>query len=270
MASKSNHVELIFGRNAVLQALRAGTDIRRILLARGTKREGMLAEALGEAKRAQVPVVQVERDELERMLRQHDLRGSLHQGIIAEAGEFSYVELDDLLATAQASGEPAFLLLLDNVQYVKNFGALLRTAEIVGVHGVVIPEHRQAGVTAEVRKASAGAVDFLKIAQVTNLARTLDELKEQGIWVIGIEEAPNAQPYDKPDYTVPLAFVVGSEVDGLRRLTREKCDYMVQLPMWGKTPSLNVSVAGSIVLYTARMQRAGKGIGPAIPNARNS
>jgi 23S rRNA (guanosine2251-2'-O)-methyltransferase len=132
----------------------------------------------------------------------------------------------------------------------------------------VIPEHRQAGVTAEVRKASAGAVDFLKIAQVTNLARTLDELKENGIWVVGIEEAPNAHPYDKPDFTVPIAFVVGSEVDGLRRLTRDKCDYMVQLPMWGKTPSLNVSVAGSIVLYQARMQRAARGIGPGLPKGQ--
>ncbi len=249
--------EFIFGRNAVLQALRAGTDIRRILVARGTKRDGMLGEALGLAQREQVPIVEVERDALDRLLK----RGSLHQGIVAEAGEFLYVKVDDILKAAQASGEPAFLLLLDNVQYVKNFGALLRTAEIIGVHGVVIPEHRQAGVTAEVRKASAGAVEFMRVAQVTNLARTIDDLRRQGIWVVGIEQAPNAHPYDQPDYTVPIAFVVGSEVDGLRRLTRDKCDYMVQLPMWGRTPSLNVSVAGSIVLYEARMQRARKGIG---------
>jgi 23S rRNA (guanosine2251-2'-O)-methyltransferase len=169
--------------------------------------------------------------------------------------------LDDILEQARAANEPPFLLLLDNVQYVKNFGALLRTAEIIGVHGVIIPEHRQAGVTAEVRKASAGAVDFLKIAQVTNLARTLDELKAQGVWVVGVEEAPNAQPYNQHDYTGAIAFVVGSEVDGLRRLTRYKCDFMVQLPMWGKTPSLNVSVAGSVILYEARMQRMKKGIG---------
>jgi|SRR5581483_7772633 23S rRNA (guanosine2251-2'-O)-methyltransferase len=250
--------EYIFGRNAVLQALRAGTEIRRILLARGTKRDGMLGEALDVARREKIPIVEVERDALDKLLK----RGSLHQGIAAEAQEFEYVELDDILAAAQTKSEPPFLLLLDNVQYVKNFGALLRTAEIVGVHGVMIPEHRQAGVTAEVRKASAGAVDFLNIAQVTNLAQTIDELKKQNIWVVGIEEAPNAMAYDKGDYTVPIAFVVGSEVDGLRRLTREKCDYIVQLPMWGKTPSLNVSVAGSIVLYAARMQRAAKGIGP--------
>lgn len=250
--------EYIFGRNAVLQALRAGTDIRRILLARGTKRDGMLGEALTLAQRADVPVREVERDALDKLLK----RGSLHQGIVAEAGEFEYVTLREILTAAQASNEPPLLLLLDNVQYVKNFGALLRTAEIIGVHGVIIPEHRQAGVTAEVRKASAGAVDFLKIAQVTNLAQTIEELKKQNIWVVGIEEAPNAIPYDKGDYTIPIAFVVGSEVDGLRRLTREKCDYMVQLPMWGKTPSLNVSVAGSIVLYAARMQRVAKGIGP--------
>jgi 23S rRNA (guanosine2251-2'-O)-methyltransferase len=174
------------------------------------------------------------------------------------------------LAAAQSQDEPPFLLLLDNVQYVTNFGALLRTAEIIGVHGVIIPEHRQAGVTAQVRKASAGAVDFMNVAQVTNLAQTIDELKKQNIWVVGIEEAPKAIPYTQGDYTGPIAFVVGSEVDGLRRLTRDKCDYMVQLPMWGKTPSLNVSVAGSIVLYEARMQRVAKGIGPAARRQNNS
>lgn len=249
---------MIFGRNAILQALRAGSDVRRILLARGTKRDGMLGELLEIARRQEVPVSEVERDALDRVVP----RGSLHQGIVAEAGAFEYVDLRDILTAAKSQDEPPFLLLLDNVQYVTNFGALLRTAEILGVHGVVIPEHRQAGVTAQVRKASAGAVDFMNIAQVTNLAQTIEELKKQGVWVVGIEEAPKAIPYNKGDYTVPLAFVVGSEVDGLRRLTREKCDYMVQLPMWGKTPSLNVSVAGSVVLYEARMQRLTKGIGP--------
>lgn len=250
--------EYIFGRNAVLQALRAGSDIRRVLVARGTKRDGMLGEALDLARHESVPIVQVERDALDRLLK----RGSLHQGIVAEAGEFEYVGLRDILTAAKSQGEPPFLLLLDNVQYVTNFGALLRTAEILGVHGVIIPEHRQAGVTAQVRKASAGAVDFMNVAQVTNLAQTIDELKKENIWVVGIEEAPKAIPYNKGDYTIPVAFVVGSEVDGLRRLTRDKCDYMVQLPMWGKTPSLNVSVAGSVVLYEARMQRFARGIGP--------
>lgn len=251
--------DFIFGRNAVLQALRAGTDISRVLLARGTKRDGMLGEALEIARREHIPIQEVERDALDRLLK----RGSLHQGIVAEAGEFEYVDAQDILTAARERNEPPFLLLLDNVQYVTNFGALLRTAEIIGVHGVIIPEHRQAGVTAQVRKASAGAVDFMNIAQVTNLAQTIDELKKQNIWVVGIEEAPNAIPYNKGDYTIPIAFVVGSEVDGLRRLTRERCDYLVQLPMWGKTPSLNVSVAGSIVLYEARMQRVAKGIGQA-------
>lgn len=250
--------ELIYGRNAVLQALRAGADVRRVLIARGTKRDGMLGEALDLARRDNIPIVEVERAVLDHMVK----RGSLHQGIVAEAPEFQYVDLPDILTAAHASGEPPFLLLLDNIQYVTNFGALLRTAEVIGVHGVIIPEHRQASVTAQVRKASAGAVDFLSIAQVTNLAQTIEELKRHSIWVVGIEAAPRAIPFDQGDYTGPIAFVVGSEVDGLRRLTRDKCDYMVQLPMWGKTPSLNVSVAGSIVLYKARMQRLAKGIQP--------
>lgn len=255
---------LIFGRNAVLQALRAGKDVSRILVARGTKHDGMLGEALEIARRENIPIVETERDALIKLLK----RGSLHQGIVAEAGEFEYADVQDLLTAAQSKNEPPFLLLLDNVQYVTNFGALLRTAEIIGVHGVIIPEHRQAGVTGQVRKASAGAVDFIQIAQVTNLAQTIEELKRQNIWVVGIEEAPTAIPYDKGDYTIPIAFVVGSEVDGLRRLTRDKCDYLVQLPMWGKTPSLNVSVAGSVILYEARMQRVAKGIGPQVRRQR--
>lgn len=253
--------EYVFGRNAVLQALRAGTPVSKIYLARGTQRNGMLREAIVEAQRAGIMIVEVERDALDRILKQNALRGSLHQGIVAEAGAFEYTDWQDLVAVAQAKGEPPFLLLLDNVQYVKNFGALLRTAEAVGIHGVIIPEHRQAGVTADVRKASAGAVDFLQVARVTNLARTLDDLKEAGVWVIGIEDTPDARWYTDGDYTVPVALVVGSELDGLRRLTRDKCDYIVKLPMWGKIPSLNVSVAGSIVLYQARMERLARGIG---------
>lgn len=243
--------DFIFGRNAVLQALRAKAGIVKVYVAIGTRRTGMLAEALAEARNAGVPIVELGRDELDRKVR----RGALHQGILAEAGEFNYADLAELLEVARASREPAFLLLLDNVQYVKNFGALLRTAEAVGIHGVVIPEHRQAGVTADVRKASAGAVDFLKIAMVTNLARTIDQLKAQGIWVVGIEDAPESRIYTEADYKLPVAFVVGSELEGLRRLTRDRCDYIVRIPMWGKMPSLNVSVAGSIVLYEAKRQR---------------
>ncbi|MGE5138874.1 MAG: 23S rRNA (guanosine(2251)-2'-O)-methyltransferase RlmB, partial [Rudaea sp.] len=177
------------------------------------------------------------------------------QGIVAEAGEFGYAELEDILEAAQSSGEPPFLLLLDNVQYVKNFGALLRTAEAVGIHGVIIPEHRQAGVTAEVRKASAGAVDFLPVARVTNLASTIEKLKRDNIWIVGVEETPDALLYTQVDYRGPVAFIVGSELEGLRRLTRDKCDYIVKIPMWGRTPSLNVSVAGSVLLYEAVRQR---------------
>jgi 23S rRNA (guanosine2251-2'-O)-methyltransferase len=172
-----------------------------------------------------------------------------------ETEEYEYAELEDLLAEAQARGEPAFLLALDGIQDVQNLGTLLRTTEAVGVHGVILLERRAAGVTGAVRKASAGAVDHLKIARVKNLARALDELKRAQVWVYGVEDVPNAQDYGAVDYTVPVALVLGSEGAGLSRLIRDKCDVIVKLPMYGKIASLNVAVAGSIVLYEAKRQR---------------
>lgn len=248
----------IFGRNAVYEALRANKAIQKLYLARGTEWRGMLRDAVELARAKHIPIVEVPREALDRLVR----RGAQHQGIVAEAGEFEYVGLEDILQVAQVRGEPPFLLMLDRVQYISNFGALLRTAEAVGIHGVLIPEHRQAGVNAEVRKASAGAVDYLKIAIVTNLSQTIQELKEHGVWVVGIEEDPKAQVYRAADLTGPMAFVVGSELEGMGRLVRQRCDFLVKLPMWGQLPSLNVSVAGSIVLYEAKQQREQRKPGP--------
>jgi 23S rRNA (guanosine2251-2'-O)-methyltransferase len=247
--------DYLYGRHAVLEALRAERSIEEILIARGVHSHGALRELVALAKNAGVPVHGVSRDELDRLAHNH--RGDLgHQGIVARIGEYPYVEIDDMLAVARTRSEPAFLLVLDSVQDPQNFGTLLRTAEAVGVHGVIIAERRAVGVTAAVVKTSAGAVNHLRIARVTNLARTIDDLKHAHVWVFGVENVPEAKDFSHADFKLALALVLGSEGVGLSRLVREKCDFLVRLPMWGKVSSLNVAVAGSIVLYAAKMQRA--------------
>jgi 23S rRNA (guanosine2251-2'-O)-methyltransferase len=241
--------DYLYGRHAVLEALRAKRSVEEILIARGVHTQGGLSELIALAKSAGVPMHGVPREELDRLARHH-------QGIVAQIGEYAYVQVEDLLAVARERGEPAFLLMLDLVQDPQNFGTLLRTAEAVGVHGVIIAERRAVGVTAAVVKASAGAVEHLKIARVTNLSRAIENLKRASVWVIGVENAPEARDFSRADFTIPLTLVLGSEGAGLGRLVREKCDFLVRLPMWGRVSSLNVAVAGSIVLYAAKTQRA--------------
>ncbi len=240
--------DYLYGRHAVLEALRAQRPIEEILVARGVHPRGALSELMALAEKAGVQVREVPRGELDRLTRHH-------QGVLARIQAFEYATLEDLLAKAKARGEPPFLLMLDSVQDPQNLGTLLRTAEAVGVHGVILAERRAAGVTPAVVKASAGAVAHLAIAQVTNLSRTIQELKGENIWVIGMENRPDAQDLRRTDFKLPLVLVLGSEGAGLSRLVREKCDFLVRLPMWGQVDSLNVAVAGSIVLYTAKLQR---------------
>jgi 23S rRNA (guanosine2251-2'-O)-methyltransferase len=172
--------------------------------------------------------------------------GANHQGVIAEAAAFCYMDLNDLLAAQHDT--PAIFLVLDHLSDPQNLGTLLRTAEAIGAHGVVIPRERSASITPAVEKASAGAVEHLPIAQVVNLPRALDTMKERGIWIFGLD-ASATEHYDRVDYDRPVALVVGSEGRGLSRLAREHCDFLVKLPMRGKVASLNAAVAGSIVLY---------------------
>lgn len=240
--------EMIYGRNPILEALRANQSVDKILLAEGTKARGVLAEIIALARTKEVPLQWVERRELDKV-------SPHHQGVVAQVGEYQYASMEDILALAQERGEKPLVLILDCLQDVHNLGSLLRTAEAVGAHGVVIPQRRAVGVTAAVRKASAGAVEHLLVARVTNLARTIEGLKEVGLWVIGLDAA-GSQTYDQMDLDLPLALVVGSEGRGLGRLVREKCDLLVKLPMRGRVSSLNAAVAGSIVLYEAWRQRA--------------
>lgn len=240
--------DYLYGRRAILETLRAGRAIEHILIARGARARGTLDELIALARDTGVPVREMPREELDRLARHH-------QGVVARIGEYKYIQVEDLLAMARERSEPAFLLLLDSVQDPQNFGTLLRTAEAVSLHGVIIAERRAVGVTPAVVKASAGGVNHLKIARVTNLARTIEELKRVNIWVVGVENDPSALDYTRADYVRALALVLGSEGVGLSRLVREKCDFLVRLPMWGHVSSLNVAVAGSIVLYAAKMQR---------------
>jgi 23S rRNA (guanosine2251-2'-O)-methyltransferase len=208
-----------------------------------------LDDHIQEAQHRRIPVEIVDRQGLDRRAGDH------HQGIAAEAEPFRYVHLQDVLAEADQRQQPPLLLALDSLQDPQNFGTLLRTAQACGVHGVLLPEHRAVGVTPAVSNASAGAVEHLLVARVTNLARALKELKDHGVWVYGLAVSA-AQPYFETDLSGPLALVVGSEGAGLGRLVAESCDALLGIPMAsGAMQSLNASVAGSLVVYEAFKQR---------------
>jgi 23S rRNA (guanosine2251-2'-O)-methyltransferase len=241
--------DYVWGRNPVLETLRSTRKVHRLLVAEGIREAG-IQDVLEEAQRRRVPVEYVPRRRLDDLT-----RGAVHQGCVASVAARAYAALEDILALAEQRGEPPLLLILDSIQDVHNLGSLVRTAEAVGAHGLILPEHRAAGLTPAVDKSSAGAVEHLLVAQVTNLTRAVDTLKKRGIWVVGLA-GEATQDYDRVDLDRPLALVVGSEGKGISRLVREHCDFLVRLPMRGQINSLNAAVAGSIVLYAAWRQRA--------------
>lgn len=238
----------IEGRIPVLEALKAGREINKLLVAKGAK-EGSIREVLAAARRAGVVIQEVDRARLDAIA-----QGRNHQGVIALVAAHRYAGVDTILKRAQEAGEDPLVLVLDGIEDPQNLGSLLRTADAAGVHGVIIPERRAVGLTETVAKVSAGAVEYVPVARVTNLARTLDELKEQGLWVVGThQDAPEL--YHQARLTGPLAVVIGSEGKGIGRLVAEKCDFMVRLPMLGHVSSLNAAVAGAVLLYEIRRQR---------------
>jgi 23S rRNA (guanosine2251-2'-O)-methyltransferase len=251
--------EILYGRNAVRESLQAGRrEFYKVVLAEGIRQTDVIGQIVFWAQQAGVPVIHTERDELDRLGNIH------HQGVVLEASEYPYVALDDILDRMQSGeggrqifpGEQApLLLLLDLLQDPQNVGSLLRTAEVVGVQGIVIQRRRAVGITPMVVHASSGAVEYLQVAQVTNLVNAMAKLKEHDVWVAGLEAVREAQPYHQADLRGPLAVVVGSEGRGMRRLVRERCDFLIRLPMQGRVTSLNASVAGSIVLYEVWRQR---------------
>lgn len=243
--------EVLYGRHAVYESLRAGRrQPFRLLLSERTLPAPIVDEIIAFAKAQRLRLEHVSRNELIR------LAGSeQHQGVALETAEYPYASIDEMLALAQARDEPPLLLLLDLIQDVQNLGSLMRTAEAVGVHGVIIQERRAAGITPATVNTSSGAVEHLLIAQVTNLPQEIERLKLVSVWVAALEEGYGARPYTSVDLTVPLALVVGNEGGGLRRLVRERCDWLMQIPMRGDIKSLNAAVAGSVALYEVLRQR---------------
>lgn len=238
----------IEGRNPVLEALRAGREINKLLVAKGA-REGSIREVVAVARQAGVIIQEVDRERLDALS-----QGRNHQGVIAMAAAHRYYELDEILAQAAAAGQDPLLLVLDGIEDPQNLGSILRTADAAGVHGVIIPERRAVGLTETVAKVSAGAVEYVPVARVTNIGRTLDELKEKGFWVVGTHQDAR-ELYHEAKLTGPLAVVIGSEGKGMGRLVAEKCDFTVRLPMLGHVTSLNAAVAGAILIYEIRRQR---------------
>lgn len=240
--------EFIYGRNPVFETLRAKRrQVFGLLVAEGAQEKGRLSEILQLTVERRIPVQRVPRARLDKL-------SDSAQGVAAEVDGYPYSGVVDIIGRAQQAGEPLFVLILDIIQNPQNLGSLIRTAESVGVHGVVIPGHRSAEVTPAVVSASAGASEHMLIAQA-NLAQTLDELKQAGAWIVGLDEDSSSQNPDRVSLTGALGVVVGSEGEGLRPLVKQKCDFLMKLPMRGKIESLNAAVAGSVALYLAFLAR---------------
>ena len=238
------------GRNALTEALRSGRTIDKVFIAAGETDRG-LQRLAAQAKEAGAVVVPVDRRKLDQMSVSHS-----HQGVIALAAAREYFSVDDILETAAQRGEAPLIVICDELSDPHNLGAILRSGECAGAHGVIIPKRRSVGLTAVVAKASAGAVEYMKVARVTNISATIEELKEKGVWIFGTA-AEGSIPMYQADLKGPTAIVIGSEGDGMSRLVREKCDVTVSIPMRGNITSLNASAAASILLYEAVRQRLG-------------
>lgn len=240
-------MEQIVGRNPVIEALRAGRTINKIVFAKGVT--GSVKEIMALAKEQKIPVQEADRVYFEKIA-----PGLNHQGVVALVSAKEYVEVDDILNAAVERGEPPFILILDELEDPHNLGAVLRTAEAAGVHGVIIPKRRAVGLNSTVAKASAGAIEYVPVARVNNLVQTIEELKKKGCWVAGADgDAPEV--YWQTDLKGPIAIVIGSEGKGLGRLIKEKCDFLIRLPMKGQIGSLNASVAASLIVYEVLRQR---------------
>lgn len=235
------------GRNAVLEVLKSGRDIEKIIVQNGNV-EGTIRRIAGMARERGIVVQEAARQKLDEMSQTKN-----HQGVIAIVSEHEYAEVDDILRSAAEKGEKPFIIILDNITDPHNLGAVIRTAECAGAHGVIIPKRRSVGLTAVVGKTSAGALEYMPVARVTNIARTIEELKKQGVWVACADM--DGEDYYDASLDGAIALVIGSEGEGVSRLVKEKCDFTVSIPMYGKISSLNASVAGALLMYEVVRQR---------------
>jgi len=240
-------MRIIEGRNPVIEALKSGAEIDTILMNRDAT-DSSLKKIVELAKERNVLVKNVDKATLDRIS-----ENKRHQGVIAEAMEYEYKEIDDILNLAKEKGEKPFVIILDEITDVHNLGAIIRTAECLGAHGIIIPKRRAAQVNGVVAKSSAGAVEYLPIVRVTNISNTLEELKQKGLWIYGAHMDGNNISDEKFD--TPVGLVIGSEGFGIGRLVKEKCDTLVKIPMKGKVTSLNASCAASIIIYEIMKQR---------------
>ncbi len=249
MTDKNNELksDIISGRNPVSEAVRSNRAIDKILVAHGEK-NGAVVGIIAKAKQKEIPIKEVDRTKLD-----YIAGNTNHQGIIAFAAVKEYSTVEEIFEYAESKNEAPFIIVLDEIEDPHNLGAIIRTAECAGVHGVVIPKRRSAGLSYTVGKASAGAVEYMRVARVTNIANLIDELKERNVWVYGADM--DGTDYTKCDFSGACAIVIGNEGKGISRLVREKCDVIVSLPMKGSINSLNASVAAGILMYEAMKNR---------------
>jgi 23S rRNA (guanosine2251-2'-O)-methyltransferase len=235
--------EILFGRNAARECLRARRrHIHQLMLADKVEESAIINEIISLAGQIKVPAQRIARKKLDNLGRQH-------QGVALEVGSYPTVDIEDILARAEKLAAPPFIIALDHIEDPHNLGAILRTAEVVGVHGVLLPKQRSVDVTPAVVRASAGAAEHMWVAKIPNLVQVLKKLKQSDVWVVGVEHASDALPYYNANLTGSIALVVGSEGRGVSRLVKETCDFLIRLPMRGQIESLNASVASGLILY---------------------
>lgn len=231
----------------MIEALKSDRDVNKVLIAEGSQK-GQMQQVIGLARERNVMVQFVPKKKIDGMVEGN------HQGVIAQVAAYQYAELDDLFALAEKRNEAPFFILLDEIEDPHNLGSIMRTADAVGAHGIIIPKRRAVGLTATVAKASTGAIEYIPVVRVTNMARTIDDLKERGVWIAGTD-AKGKEDFRTFDGTMPLGLVIGSEGKGMGRLIRDKCDFLIRLPMKGKVTSLNASVAASLLMYEVFRKR---------------
>lgn len=247
MEMQNEHEDLIIGRNAVSEAVRSGRTIDSLLVAKG-ERGGSIGAIISKCREKGIVIKEVDRRKLDSLC-----GGENHQGVAARASIHEYSSIDDILENARSKGEAPFVIVCDEIEDPHNLGAIIRTADACGAHGVIIPKRRGVSLTYAVGKVSAGAIEYVPVARVSNLSAALDELKEKGFWIYAADM--DGTRWDEQDYSGSVALVVGSEGRGVGRLVKEKCDFIVSLPMKGKINSLNASVAAGILMYEVARKR---------------